>query len=105
MRRVSAKFSCFFQPLQFGIITKEGTDALVHGMRRVLRKFGRSLEPAMLSVNMKNAFNLCNRAVILDLIKNNIPQIYLWVKYCYGAEMAYLFDWIRCLAKRVIIVQ
>lgn len=85
------KAAKYFQPLQVGIATRSGTDTVVHGVRRALQKFGRSSEYAMLTVDLKNAFNLCSRPAFLEAVKHLFPELFPWVADCYAHEPAFLW--------------
>lgn len=73
---VNGKAIDYFRPLQVGIATKSGTDTVVHGVRRIVNKFGTNSDYALLSVDLKNAFNLCSRAAaFLNAVRNLFPQL------------------------------
>lgn len=101
--RVSKLAADNFQPLQVGISTRSGTQTVINGVRRILNKFGTSLEYALFSVDLKNALNLCNRAAFLNAIQNLFPELLPWVPFCFKNDPAFLwttFETIRYVAKR-----
>ena len=58
LHRISKEAREFFHTLQLGIATPAGIEAVVYSVGRVAHKFGENGNYAMLSVDLKNAFNL-----------------------------------------------
>ena len=61
LKKVSSPATKIFQPFQLGIATKNGTEVVLHAVRRVCQQYGKKLECGKLSIDLTNAFNLVSR--------------------------------------------
>ena len=91
MTSVSQEAREYFQPLQLGIATSGGTEAIVHSVRRTIKAHGKDKRYALLTVDLKNAFNLVSRASFLEQIKEHFPTLLPWVEYCYHVDKPFLW--------------
>lgn len=91
MSRASSRAATFFHSLQIGIATKSGAETVVHSVRRLYDKFHNNPGYALLSVDLKNAFNLCSRKAFLQGINDRFPMLLPWTEYCYATEDSYLW--------------
>ena len=90
MNHISKTAANWFHPLQFGIATINGTEAVVHAVRKVTQHHGSNSEYGLLSVDLTNAFNLVSRNAFLNGVKHHFPSLLTWTSYCYGGEASFL---------------
>ena len=95
LRRLTGKCLCslikykaseFFQPLQFGVACASGSEKVVHGLRAFMDKHWEDDDFAVVKVDMRNAFNLVSRQVILDECALHFPDLLPWATWCYAAH-------------------
>eukprot|EP00731_Ephydatia_muelleri_P001362 Em0001g1362a len=95
LRRLTGKCLCslikynaseFFQPLQFGVACASGSEKVVHGLRACMDKHWEDDDFAVVKVDMRNAFNLVSRQVILDECALHFPELLPWATWCYAAH-------------------
>ena len=84
MSRVKAHAKYLHAPFELGVITKAGAETIIHGVRKWVDTLGNNDQYGMLQVNLRNAFNLVSRRVILRETQRHLPEIAPWVKLCYG---------------------
>ena len=89
---ISKTAANWFHPLRFGIATRNGTEAVVHAVRKVMQHHGSNSEYGSLSVDLTNAFNLASRNVFLKGVKDHFPSLLAWTSYCYGGEAPFLWS-------------
>ena len=92
MNHISKTAASWVHPLQFGIATRNGTEAVVHAVRKVMRHHGSNSEYGLLSVDITNAFNLVSRNAFLKDIKDHFPSLLAWTSCCYGGEAPLLWS-------------
>ena len=78
MNHVSKSAAEWFNPLQLGIATSNGTESIVHAVRRAHQHHGNNSEYAMLLVELSNAFNLVNRKAFLKGVQEHSPALLAW---------------------------
>eukprot|EP00731_Ephydatia_muelleri_P017587 Em0010g685a len=95
LRRLTGKCLCslikykaseFFQPLQFGVACASGSEKVVHGLRACMDKHWEDDDFAVVKVDMRNAFNLVSRQVVLDECALHFPELLPWATWCYAAH-------------------
>jgi hypothetical protein len=99
IRRLVSKCCCWeaemtapyiFGSLQVGVATKGGGEAVIHAVRKIAKELGDDPSRVMLKVDLTNAFNMVDRTEMLRRVREQLPNIYHWTKYCY-AQPAHLF--------------
>lgn len=85
MRRVSHSAQAFLEPLQVGVSTRGGTEAIVHASRRLIEEKGRDKSYGLLQIDLKKLFNLVNRQAILSVVRREFPDLLHWVNLCYNS--------------------
>ena len=75
--------TAYLEPLQVGVGTRCGAEALVHSINRNLRLYGERDDHVCLLIDFKNAFNSVNRDSIMSEIRLICPEIATWVEYSY----------------------
>ena len=91
MNHFSKNATNWFHPLQFDIATRNGTEAGVHAVRKVMQHHGINSEYGLLSVDLTNAFNLGSRNVFPKGVKDYFQSLLAWMSYCYGGEAPFLW--------------
>lgn len=74
----------FFCPLQLGVDTSAGTDAIYRSQRSMIGKQRFSPALALLQVDFSNAFNLVSGSAFLEGVRIHFPGVSAWVEYCYA---------------------
>ncbi|GJT47130.1 putative reverse transcriptase domain-containing protein, partial [Tanacetum coccineum] len=69
---------------KFGLGVSGGGEAILHAVNRLIEDRGDDVGLSMLLVDLKNAFNLVDREVMLQEIRLRCPAISHWVKFCYS---------------------
>jgi hypothetical protein len=79
-------FSSYFAPLQFGVKQSQGTEKVVHRVRRDLRQ-----GHAVLNADLSNAFNTISRERIRQQLEEKFPALlpYFLGAYTEGAPLYY----------------
>jgi hypothetical protein len=84
-----------FTPFQYGIKTKQGTEIIIHKLRRIVE--ASSNDPstwkakAVLKVDLQNAFNNVSRTAFLKIVKYCLPSLFPFVSTCYDSPSHLLF--------------
>ena len=91
MHKVREEATKYFQPLQIGIATSGGVEAMVHTTRKLQQLHGQDGKFALLQVDLKNAVNLVSRSSFLLQVKEHFPTLLPWVQYCYAGDPARLW--------------
>ena len=92
MDHVSKSAAEWFNPSQLGIATSNGTESIVHAVRRVHEHHGNNSEYAILSGDLSNGFNLVNRKAFLKGVQEHFPALLARTVYCYGDDAPYLWS-------------
>ena len=92
MNHISKTAANWFHPLQFSIVTRNGTEAVVHAVCKVMQHHGNNSEYGLLSVDLTNAFNLVSRNAFLKGVKYHFSSLLAWTSYCYGGEAPFLWS-------------
>ena len=68
---------------QVGVGVKGGLEAAIHATRCCLHHYGSDPDLCLLKLDMRNAFNECDRSVFLEKVKACLPELYGWAQWCY----------------------
>ena len=79
-------------PLQLGVATPLGTEAIIHAVRQWLVRNTGSATKVLLKVDFENAFNVLDRPELLRQVRAHLPGLAPWVEWCYGAHSRLLCD-------------
>ena len=90
MNHISKTAANWFHPLRFGIATRNGTEAVVHAVNKVMLHHGSNSEYRLLSVDLTNAFNLVSRNAFLKGVKDHFPSLL--------ARTSYFLWWRRAIS-------
>lgn len=91
MKRVAAAAQEVLEPLQVGVCSKGGGEAIIHAVRRLITDFEGQADMGLLQVDLKNAFNLVDRSSFMTPVQGKFPELFPWVRYCYSNEPPYLW--------------
>ena len=81
-----------FAPLQLGVATPLGTEAIIHAVRQWLVRNTGSATKVLLKVDFENAFNVLDRPELLRQVRAHLPGLAPWVEWRYGAHSRLLCD-------------
>jgi hypothetical protein len=91
-RRLAAKvlirlhhtdFKDFFEPLQLGVGTSKGAEAIVHATQRLSDLNFKNEDFVIFQADFHNAFNLIDRSVFIQEVKTHFPKLSPFVEWCY----------------------
>uniref|UniRef100_A0A0G4HAC7 Reverse transcriptase domain-containing protein n=1 Tax=Chromera velia CCMP2878 TaxID=1169474 RepID=A0A0G4HAC7_9ALVE len=82
------QFERHLGPLQFAVRTRTGTEKLFRCVQTYLQ---RSPSSAVLNLDASNAFNTCDRQVIMDQVHAHFPQLYSFFALWYGTPSDLVF--------------
>ena len=68
---------------QVGVGTKGGLEAAIHTLRTVFKEEGHKDDLCCFKVDMQNAFNECDRSSFLERVKEDLPDLFPYVQWCY----------------------
>ena len=100
LRRLTAKCLCndvrvpardFLCPLQVGVATRHGTEAVVHTARQWVQRHAGIPDQVLLKIDFSNAFNTVDRAALLRETRLRLPGLSPWAEWCYGHHSRLLF--------------
>ena len=90
-RRLASKIVCssindlfgnLFRPQQLGFATKNGCEIITHAFRQFI-SYPHNSNKIALKIDFYNAFNMVNRAAILNKVAEIIPNFYNYISQCY----------------------
>ena len=89
--------SDFFLPYgQVDVGIPGDLEVAIHAVHHSLSQFGNDESLALLKIDMKKAFNECNRSAFLDGVCKEFPEISPWMYWCYS-QPAELWFGHRCI--------
>ena len=68
---------------QVGVGVKGGLEAAIHATRCCLHHYGSNPDLCLLKLDMRNAFNECDRSIFLEKVKACLPELFGWAQWCY----------------------
>lgn len=100
LRRLTAKCLCadvrrpaqeWLCPLQVGVATRHGTEAVVHAARQWVQRHAGQSDFVLLKVDFANAFNTLDRASLLRETRLQLPSLSPWAEWIYSHHSRLLF--------------
>ena len=78
-RKLTDKAASMFRPLQVGVGTRSGCEAVIHSMRQLVEE-----DPDLMicQTDFISAFNQCDRKHIMEAVKEKMPEMLEYVKTC-----------------------
>jgi hypothetical protein len=89
--RAQAKVAQSLFPEQFGVGLPGGGEALVHAVRQWRERSKEESDAVALELDLRNAFNLVERDVLIAQCRAELPELAAFVEWCYGEETVLLF--------------
>jgi Reverse transcriptase (RNA-dependent DNA polymerase) len=88
-KSVQPKMAAKMAPTQLGFGVKQGTEAAAHAARRYIQQ----LLPgqALLKLDFVNAFNAISRNELLQIVIEEMPELYPFVSTCYSSSSHLFF--------------
>ena len=80
------------EPLQVGVGSRGGCEAIVHCARQWMCRHRGDRERLLLKIDMENAFNCVDRAAMLDAVRSTFPYLAPWVVSTYGEQSGLWMD-------------
>ena len=71
------------EPIQVGVGTSGGAEAIVHTLRQWLFRNKSSDDKVVATLDIENAFNTIDRSSCLEAVRRDIPQAAPWADFCY----------------------
>jgi hypothetical protein len=76
----------YLNPHQVGVASKCGIETALFQFERVVREKGLDSGFCSILFDFENAFNLCDRQKMFDIVREKIPGAAAWVEFCYESE-------------------
>jgi hypothetical protein len=92
LRRLTAKALCadvvaetreLLEPMQVGVGTPGGAEAIVHVARQWLHRHQDDRQRILVTLDLENAFNSLDRSAFLAAVRRVCPRVVPWVDFCY----------------------
>ena len=80
---IKAEVTDYLEPIQVGVGTRGGAEAVVHVARQWLHRNRESPQKVLLTLDLENAFNSIDRSAFLAAARRLIPGTVPWVDFCY----------------------
>ena len=72
------------EPLQVGVGTQLGTEAVVHVVRQWLGRHNADTSRVLATMDLSNAFNCLDRSAFRQAVRRVVPSWAPWVDFCYS---------------------
>ena len=91
-RRITAKvlakshvdeFREYLEPVQLGVGTKMGCEAIVHICRQWFSRNVSATSKVLVTLDLSNAFNAIDRSAVLEAVRTVAPDLAPWCDFCY----------------------
>jgi hypothetical protein len=101
LRRLAAKIVLThlefpFSPFQYGIKTKQGSEIIIHELRRIVESSITDpdswKDKAILKIDLKNAFNNISRRAFIKIVDYCLPSLSAFISSCYGNDSELIFS-------------
>ena len=80
---LSERARTILEPLQLGVKTPNGCEAIIHTTRQWFHKHRSDPTKTAVSVDISNAFNTVHRSAVLQSVRTLFPSLAPWVDCCY----------------------
>ena len=71
------------EPVQVGVQTRFGCEAVVHTTRHWAHTFRDDLDRVLVLIDLANAFNCVSRGAVLSTVRTHFPWLAPWADSCY----------------------
>ena len=72
------------EPIQLGVGTKLGCEAIVHAVRGWLARNILNQDKCVVTLDLANAFNSVDRVAFMKAVRQHCPCIAPWIDFCYA---------------------
>ena len=79
---LSEQARTILEPLQLGVKTPNGCEAIIHTTRQWFHKHRSDPTKTAVSVDISNAFNTVHRSAVLQSVRTHFPSLVPWVDCC-----------------------
>ena len=84
-KSVAEDARAYLEPLQVGVGTSGGCEAVVHVVRQWLHRNRNATDKVLVTVDLENAFNSVDRSAVLRAARRVLPGIVPWSDFCYSS--------------------
>ena len=91
-RRYARELKKYSEPVQLGVGTKAGCEAIVHTTRQWLGRNRTAKDKVFVKMDLSNAFNAVGRSAVLAAVRRIIPGVAPWADFCYNHESLLWLD-------------
>ena len=98
---IAERARVLLEPLQLGVKTPNGCEAIVHTARQWLHRHRSDVNKVAVSVDVSNAFNTVYRSAVLRAARVHFPSLVPWIDCCYRHDSV-LFTGSRVVASQVV---
>ena len=89
-KKASDDIKAYLEPLQVGVGTQGGCEALVHTVRQWMGRNSDNANCVLALLDLSNAFNTVDRSQVRQAIRRVAPSLAPWVDFCYGGDSTLL---------------
>ena len=76
-------FKQHLEPIQMGVGTRFGCEAIVHTVRQWLARNALCVDKCIVKIDLSNAFNCVDRSAVLLAVRAVAPDLAPWCDFCY----------------------
>jgi hypothetical protein len=76
----------YLEPVQVGVGTPLGAEAIVHTARQWLHRNNAIDNKVLVTLDLENAFNSVDRSAILAAARRVVPSLAPWMDFCYRSQ-------------------
>ena len=98
---ISDRARTVLEPLQLGVKTPNGCEAIVHTTRQWFHKHRLDPSKVAVAVDISNALNSLHRSAVLQSVRTHFPSLAPWVDCCYRHD-SHLFTGSSAACDQVI---
>ena len=99
---ISEVVQSYLEPVQVGVGTASGTEALVHVVRQWCGRHRENSDNVLALLDISNAFNSVDRSAFRKVLRRVAPSAAPWTDFCYGSDSVLLLGQHRVCSARGI---
>ena len=80
------------EPVQVGVGTKAGAEAIVHAGRQWMQRHSTDTHRVLVKLDLSNAFNCVDRQALLNSVRTTFPELATWADFSYGGSSGLWMD-------------
>ena len=82
-KAIAPQLRTHLEPVQLGVGSKNGCEAIVHTARQWLNRNSQASEKVLVTLDLSNAFNSINRSAFLIEVRRFCFELTPWLDFCY----------------------